>query len=662
MEQSRVHPLFLEEEVMRYAYLITEDACNILIDPGAFFHAERLIKALQAFVNPNQIDYIILQSNDILNITAMEKLIAMGFQGTLIVNETTIPYMQSLYQVQIKTIEELDYVLRLENNVTFHFLTMPFLPFPDCYATFYHKEKTFFSNHFLSQAPHEQKGVKNLIASINAFHELILPSVDFIRFFSKKLIKIPIETVYPRLGYPIVKDEIETVLREVVLFDFYNTKQMIQQNSNKKTTYNFEAICNHMLRRLATAYHRHDIVDVFSGSAIEIGLYPQLEISQTSLYGLWLWNGFFDIIYQKKGATWLAHLEPIVNRYYKSYKVPKPEIYKAKTVEQSLAIQTLQQDKVSLEGKVLDLSNKIMETTDKLLRCPITGLYNQRFMMQHLLNNLPMTLEKNQSRYLIALQIDDFMRINKLHGASVGDDTLRHLVYVINQVKKEDTILFKQNGPGLFIYKHQTDKKQILEFIKKLRNEIKNATVFVEAITISMSLVSKEELNSKYPVPDQVNQMIEMAQSRLERAKQKGKDQFLDKDSDEEQFIEGFILLVDEDETYQNLMVTIFKRMNYQVIVAADVYQAFELLENNHVDIVISEINLSKLDGFQLKQRMNAVSTLKDIPFIITSHFKNLDVITRCNLLNIDLVLKKPIVPEELLGHVKRIQDRRVKL
>jgi DNA-binding response OmpR family regulator len=102
--------------------------------------------------------------------------------------------------------------------------------------------------------------------------------------------------------------------------------------------------------------------------------------------------------------------------------------------------------------------------------------------------------------------------------------------------------------------------------------------------------------------------------------------------------------------------------MNYQVIVAADVYQAFELLENNHVDIVISEINLSKLDGFQLKQRMNAVSTLKDIPFIITSHFKNLDVITRCNLLNIDLVLKKPIVPEELLGHVKRIQDRRVKL
>lgn len=85
------------------------------------------------------------------------------------------------------------------------------------------------------------------------------------------------------------------------------------------------------------------------------------------------------------------------------------------------------------------------------------------------------------------------------------------------------------------------------------------------------------------------------------------------------------------------------------------------MLENHQIDCIISEINLSKLDGFQFKQRINSEKTYKNIPFIIASHHKNLDVIMRANLLDIDLVLQKPIIPEELIGHIKRIRDKRVR-
>jgi len=34
----------------------------------------------------------------------------------------------------------------------------------------------------------------------------------------------------------------------------------------------------------------------------------------------------------------------------------------------------------------------------------------------------------------------------------------------------------------------------------------------------------------------------------------------------------------------------------------------------------------------------------------------------RANLLGIDLILQKPIIPEELIGHIKRIRDKRVRL
>jgi response regulator RpfG family c-di-GMP phosphodiesterase len=63
-----------------------------------------------------------------------------------------------------------------------------------------------------------------------------------------------------------------------------------------------------------------------------------------------------------------------------------------------------------------------------------------------------------------------------------------------------------------------------------------------------------------------------------------------------------------------------------------------------------------------LKQRINTEKTFEKIPFIITSHHKNIDVVMRANLLGIDLILQKPIIPEELIGHIKRIRDKRVRL
>ena len=156
--------------------------------------------------------------------------------------------------------------------------------------------------------------------------------------------------------------------------------------------------------------------------------------------------------------------------------------------------------------------------------------------------------------------------------------------------------------------------------------------------------------------------MIELALTRLERAKQKGNGQVLDKETDVNTYIEGIILLVDEDETYQNLMIKIFKRINYDVIIAKDIYEAYEILENKKIDCIISEINLSKLDGFRFKQKLNDDISYKSIPFIIASHHKSLDAVIRTNLLDVDLVLKKPIIPEELIGHIKRIKDKRVRL
>jgi diguanylate cyclase (GGDEF)-like protein len=657
--KSSIYPIVIEKEVLRHAYLIMDDKYRILLDPGAEFHLDILIEQINTYTQVELLDFLVLQSSDLLNITSINHLLEKGFKGKIIVNQIGTPYLNHMIKADILTLEDIEFEIEMNNKDKIQFIKTPFLPFPDCFSTFHTGLRTLFSGHLFSQSNIENKQTQYLINSINQFHESILPSVEFVRQNIKKLRKYNIEKIYPRLGYTIEKD-IDQIIDSIIKYDFYNTNQVVAKINDKNVSYNYESICNHMLKVLEKYYHREEILDIFDNSDIRIDMIPHLEIDYTSLNGYKLWNTFFDLIYQNKGVEWLVILEPVVKKYHKTYNIQMPTIFKTKMLEQRKKIENLSTLKESLEDKVAKLEHKVSETSEKLLKCPITGLYNQRFMIQHLINNIDQPLEDNQTRALITVYIDNLISINRNYGSEKGDETLRNLAYLIERTKSNDTLAFKQNGPGIFIYKHQVSLDQLKTFIVKLRQAVQDSDLFIEPITISMSIVKFRELNDKYETVEKVNQWIELSLMRLEKAKQRGIDQIVDDKNDDKQKTDGLILLVDEDETYQNLMVKIFDRIQYKVLIAKDIYEALELLEKHQIDVIISEINLSKLDGFQLKQKINDSINYKDIPFVITSHHKNLDVITRCNLLDVDLVLRKPIIPEELIGYVRRVRNQRV--
>ena len=132
-------------------------------------------------------------------------------------------------------------------------------------------------------------------------------------------------------------------------------------------------------------------------------------------------------------------------------------------------------------------------------------------------------------------------------------------------------------------------------------------------------------------------------EKRIAYAKLKGQSQIIDESIVIPDQAEGLILLVDQDELNRNMLYRIFKRINFDVVLADSVVEAFQLIQKRKIDVVISEINLSKMDGFQLKMMMNESKTYHEIPFIMVSHNKTIDNIRRGNLLDVDLILEKPI-------------------
>ncbi|MCF7924570.1 MAG: response regulator [Candidatus Izimaplasma sp.] len=661
MNVLKVIKISLEKEVNRNSYLVIAGEETILIDSGSKHHLPNLYAGLAKYVKIESIQYIILQSNDFLNISSLSNLVENGFKGKIIVNEIGPSYLQDIVDGDILTIEELNFELKLKSGDVITFIETPFMPFPETYMTYINNDKSLFSGHLASQNAHDFADMKTLKTAINNFHEAVIPNVEFVRHALKRIKDFEIKKIYPRLGYPIKYNDIEEVLSSISTYDFYNTKQVVLRKANKNFSYNYIAICNHMLKRLETIYKREEILNVFNNTTIILEKKPSLEIVKTDLKGYKLWNRFFEIIYDKKGVVWLDLLFPIVKKYNSLYNINLPSIYTLKTISQAREISKLDEEKSNLEEKVEDLQYKVDETLDKLLRCPITNLYNERVLKQHLMNNLEQPLKEDETQGLVFMQIDNLASINQKYGNDIGDETLRNLVHLTNRLKDEKTLVFKQNGPGIIVYKQQIENNLLTEFALNLRNEIQDATVFIEPITVSISIVTKDEINEDLAIKDRIAQMIELGTMRIERAKAMGVGQVIDKDTDNVDYIEGYILLIDEDETNQNLMIKIFERIHYKVVIAKDIYEAYSLVESYKIDVIISEINLSKLDGFQFKRRLNESQSYKDIPFIIASHHKNLDVIMRCNLLGVDVILQKPIIPEELVGHVQRFKLKRLK-
>lgn len=196
----------------------------------------------------------------------------------------------------------------------------------------------------------------------------------------------------------------------------------------------------------------------------------------------------------------------------------------------------------------------------------------------------------------------------------------------------------------------------------KIKNAIRDSVLFIESVTASLAVVVLDEISTVLTTNEKIKQIFTLLDSRMRYAREIGDGEIIDLKSIIPVATEGIILLVDEDNINRNMLLRIFNRINYDVKVASSVEEAITVIDDYAIDLIISEINLSKMDGFSLKRHLNESKEHSNIPFIMVSHNKTLENIKRGNILDVDLIIEKPIVPEELIGHVKRMRKRRTSL
>ncbi|WP_194190764.1 response regulator transcription factor [Clostridium chrysemydis] len=119
------------------------------------------------------------------------------------------------------------------------------------------------------------------------------------------------------------------------------------------------------------------------------------------------------------------------------------------------------------------------------------------------------------------------------------------------------------------------------------------------------------------------------------------------------------ILVVDDDKNIRNLLYTVLKKENYNVLVSKDGEEALDIIYENSIDLAIIDIMMPKLNGIELTSK---IKELLDIPILIlTAKGEISDKILAFNT-GSDDYLVKPFDITELILRVNALLKRYIKI
>src|SRR5512145_810761 len=130
----------------------------------------------------------------------------------------------------------------------------------------------------------------------------------------------------------------------------------------------------------------------------------------------------------------------------------------------------------------------------------------------------------------------------------------------------------------------------------------------------------------------------------------------------------GRLLVVDDNKVNRILLARGLESQGHRVETAENGRQALEKLRTDSFDLVLLDIEMPEMNGYQVLETCLQDPELRDIPIIMTSSLDELDSVVKCIELGAEDYLNKPVNPILLRARVnaslekKRLRDEQRKL
>jgi chemosensory pili system protein ChpA (sensor histidine kinase/response regulator) len=129
----------------------------------------------------------------------------------------------------------------------------------------------------------------------------------------------------------------------------------------------------------------------------------------------------------------------------------------------------------------------------------------------------------------------------------------------------------------------------------------------------------------------------------------------------DEDLSEKTVMVVDDSVTVRKVTSRFLEREGFRVITAKDGVEALQVLQDHMPDVMLLDIEMPRMDGFEVAKNIRTSSRLKDLPIIMITSRTGEKHRERAFSLGVNKYLGKPYQEDLLLSNIQELLHIRTK-
>jgi DNA-binding response OmpR family regulator len=118
------------------------------------------------------------------------------------------------------------------------------------------------------------------------------------------------------------------------------------------------------------------------------------------------------------------------------------------------------------------------------------------------------------------------------------------------------------------------------------------------------------------------------------------------------------VVCIEDEPEMIELIKLILGRKNFELIGAVGGREGLGVVRKEKPDLVLLDLMIPDVDGWEVYQQMKADEELNDIPVIVvTAKAQSIDKVLGLHIAKVDDYVTKPFGPQELLSSVNKVLD-----
>ena len=279
----------------------------------------------------------------------------------------------------------------------------------------------------------------------------------------------------------------------------------------------------------------------------------------------------------------------------------------------------------------------------------LTGVYNHGIFQAFLTEECNRCKRYGEGFSLALIDVDFLGKLNAQKGPLEGDQALKKIAEIIASCKRSVDIASRYSDDLFAVLYPKTNAKEAFPSAERIRTTVEKCFNSSPTISIGIAAYPEHALTK--------DSLLAAAQQALREAKLRGHNKTVVWENEETRPSQDAtkILIVDDDERNLKLIEASLRVHEYEVVKASSGEDALSALRQTDFDLILSDVMMPGMDGFELCRRIKRNNATRMVPVIMLTALDDVSSKVKAIESGADDFMNKPPNKMELFARIRSL-------